>query len=151
MRPQRERAVSEIFHAAVVRKGNDRDLFLTVACQVDPTLRADVEALIAAHEAATASADEPAPVTTAAPQTETADVFYSERQDASLVADQLIADDQRRSNFPPDAAPRLEPAAAARSAAPADHRSLVTTLAWMVIGFAVLLIAALGVVNWLRR
>jgi serine/threonine protein kinase len=48
--PDRWRAITEIFHGAIARDAADRDGYLAVACQTDPSLRAEVEAMIAAHE-----------------------------------------------------------------------------------------------------
>jgi eukaryotic-like serine/threonine-protein kinase len=48
--PDRWRAITEIFHCAVARDASDRDAYLAVACQADPSLRAEVDAMIAAHE-----------------------------------------------------------------------------------------------------
>ena len=49
MTPDRWRQVTEIFHAALARDAAARDAFLRDACQDDPSLRDDVDALIAAH------------------------------------------------------------------------------------------------------
>ena len=49
MTPGRWRQVTEIFHAALARDAAARDAFLRDACRDDPSLRDDVDALIAAH------------------------------------------------------------------------------------------------------
>ena len=49
MTPDRWRQVTEIFHAALARDAAARDAFLRDACQGDPSLRDDVDALIAGH------------------------------------------------------------------------------------------------------
>jgi serine/threonine protein kinase/Tol biopolymer transport system component len=48
--PDRWRAITEIFHAAIARHASERDAFVAAACQADPSLRAEVAAMIAAHE-----------------------------------------------------------------------------------------------------
>jgi len=48
--PERWRAITEIFHGAIARAAPDREIYLAAACQTDPSLRADVDAMIAAHE-----------------------------------------------------------------------------------------------------
>jgi hypothetical protein len=48
--PDRWRAITEIFHGAIARAAPDRESYLAVACQADPSLRAEVEAMIAAHD-----------------------------------------------------------------------------------------------------
>jgi serine/threonine protein kinase/Tol biopolymer transport system component len=57
--PERWRAITEIFHGAIARDASERDAFLAAACQADPSLRAEVAAMIAAHEDAGAIADLP--------------------------------------------------------------------------------------------
>src|SRR5262245_51399462 len=52
MTPERWRQISEIFHAAIERDPTSHARFLDNACQDDPTLRAEVDALVAAHGAA---------------------------------------------------------------------------------------------------
>jgi serine/threonine-protein kinase len=49
MTPERWRQVTEIFHAALARHDNARDAFLRDACRDDPSLRADVDHLLAGH------------------------------------------------------------------------------------------------------
>ena len=49
MTPDRWRQVTEIFHAALARDAAARDAFLRDACQGDPSLRKEVDALVAAH------------------------------------------------------------------------------------------------------
>ena len=49
MTPDRWRQVTEIFHAALARDAAARGEFLRDACQGDPSLRDEVDALIAAH------------------------------------------------------------------------------------------------------
>src|SRR5262245_62037650 len=50
--PDRWREVTEVFHGAVARAGAARDAFLAEACKADSSLRAEVEALVAAHDQA---------------------------------------------------------------------------------------------------
>ncbi|HEU4891464.1 MAG TPA: protein kinase [Vicinamibacterales bacterium] len=50
MTPERWHAITEIFHGAIARAAQDRETYLAVAYEADPSLRADVEAMIAAHE-----------------------------------------------------------------------------------------------------
>jgi hypothetical protein len=148
---QRERAAGEIFHAAIVRKGVARENFLNATCQFDPSLRADVDLLIAAHEAATESSGE-LPNPEWSRSYGNADAFPSESsgtlaepaRDATAVA--VL---ESPAVEPPT---RTSPAAAITpsSAGSSSHHSLVMTIAWMVIGFAVLVIAAIGLVIWLR-
>ncbi|HEX8028761.1 MAG TPA: protein kinase, partial [Vicinamibacterales bacterium] len=52
MTGSRWRQVTDIFHRALERDQASRDAFLREACTADPSLRADVEALLAAHEQA---------------------------------------------------------------------------------------------------
>jgi eukaryotic-like serine/threonine-protein kinase len=47
--PDRWRQVTEIFHAALARDVGARDAFLRHACRGDPSLRKEVDALVAAH------------------------------------------------------------------------------------------------------
>ena len=49
MTPDRWNAITAIFHAAIARDTDDRGAFLAEACDGDPTLRAEVEAMLAAH------------------------------------------------------------------------------------------------------
>ncbi|HEX5883426.1 MAG TPA: hypothetical protein VFY67_02665, partial [Pyrinomonadaceae bacterium] len=50
MTPELYRRVNELFHAALARPKDERAAFLDDACGADASLRAKVEALIAAHE-----------------------------------------------------------------------------------------------------
>ena len=52
MTPERWRAITEIFHDAIAREPAQRDAFLAEACKVDASLKADVEAMLAAHDEA---------------------------------------------------------------------------------------------------
>ena len=47
--PDRWRQVTEIYHAALARDTAAREAFLREACQGDPSLRDDVDALVVAH------------------------------------------------------------------------------------------------------
>lgn len=49
MTPQRWQEISHIFQAAVVRDAAAREAFLDEACRHDPSLRPEVDALVAAH------------------------------------------------------------------------------------------------------
>src|SRR5690242_3460470 len=60
MSPDRWHAVTEIFHAARAQQGDARAAFLADACRSDPSLRADVEALLAAHQEAGSFGEAPA-------------------------------------------------------------------------------------------
>jgi serine/threonine protein kinase/Tol biopolymer transport system component len=60
--PERWRAITEIFHGAIARGASERDAFLAGACQADLSLRAEVEAMIAAHEEAGVFGSSPAGV-----------------------------------------------------------------------------------------
>jgi eukaryotic-like serine/threonine-protein kinase len=54
MEPDRWQRIERLFESALGRKPGDRSAFLAEACEDDPTLRAEVEALIASdHEAGT--------------------------------------------------------------------------------------------------
>jgi serine/threonine protein kinase/Tol biopolymer transport system component len=46
----RRRAITKIFHGAIARAASEREPYLVAACQADPSLRAEVDAMIAAHE-----------------------------------------------------------------------------------------------------
>jgi eukaryotic-like serine/threonine-protein kinase len=50
MNPDRWRLVTELFHAALEHQPSVRATFLHQACSADPSLEADVNALLAAHE-----------------------------------------------------------------------------------------------------
>ena len=52
MTPERWRAITEIFHDAMAREPAIRDGFLAEACKDDASLKAEVEAMLAAHDAA---------------------------------------------------------------------------------------------------
>jgi eukaryotic-like serine/threonine-protein kinase len=52
MTPERWRAITEIFHGAVEREAALRDAFLAEACKHDASLKSEVEAMLAAHDAA---------------------------------------------------------------------------------------------------
>jgi eukaryotic-like serine/threonine-protein kinase len=52
MKSDRWRQITEIFHAALSREGDARDAFLTDACRQDPSLREEVERLMASHQEA---------------------------------------------------------------------------------------------------
>jgi len=150
---QRQRAASEIFHAAIVRKGAAREAFLSATCQFDPSLRTDVDHLIAEYEAATGSDTEPVgsesnqsyayagtfPVESTAAATVGLDKSHAT---AALLESPAVAP-------PLPSTPRREVIPPASGESP-THHSLVMTIAWMVIGFAVLLIAAITLLNWLR-
>ena len=59
MNVDRWRQVTEIFHAALARDAAARDAFLRDACQGDPSLRQEVDALVAAHGDAGSFGSEP--------------------------------------------------------------------------------------------
>ena len=50
--PDRWHEITAVFHAALARDPATRDAFLNDACKHDPTLRAEVDALLAAHHEA---------------------------------------------------------------------------------------------------
>ena len=52
MTPERWRAITEIFHAALAREAAMREAFLAEACHDDASFKAEVEAMLAAHEVA---------------------------------------------------------------------------------------------------
>jgi len=52
MTPERWRQVTEVFHAALTRTGSARAPYLDQVCAGDPTLRAEVEAMLAVDPAA---------------------------------------------------------------------------------------------------
>ncbi|HXQ74112.1 MAG TPA: hypothetical protein VN844_26650, partial [Pyrinomonadaceae bacterium] len=60
MTPELYRRVNELFHAALARPKDERAAFLDDACDGDASLRAKVEALIAAHEQSGDFLDSPA-------------------------------------------------------------------------------------------
>src|SRR5262245_11678456 len=59
MNPDRWRQITEIFHAALERDEKSRTAFLDDACRHDPSLRAEVERLIASHHEAGTLGDTP--------------------------------------------------------------------------------------------
>ena len=59
MNPDRWQQITEIFHAAIARDEASRDAFLDNACRVDPSLRVDVERLIASHREASGFGETP--------------------------------------------------------------------------------------------
>jgi serine/threonine protein kinase/Tol biopolymer transport system component len=63
MAPERWRQVSEIFHAAIEHDQASRETFLEDACRHDPTLRAEVDVLVAAHAAAGSFGEAPVGMT----------------------------------------------------------------------------------------
>src|SRR5262245_29945291 len=52
MSPERWHVVTDIFHGTLARDGESRAAYLADACKSDPSLRPDVEALLAAHQEA---------------------------------------------------------------------------------------------------
>ena len=52
MTPERWRQITDIFHAALTRHADSREKYLSDACQDDLSLRPEVDALLACHEAA---------------------------------------------------------------------------------------------------
>lgn len=50
LNPERNQQIDRVFQAALARDPADRAAFLVEACAGDPTLRSDVEALLAADE-----------------------------------------------------------------------------------------------------
>ena len=60
MKPERWRQITETFHAALAREPGVRGAFLAEACDQDPDLRAEVDALLAAHHAAGGFGERPA-------------------------------------------------------------------------------------------
>ena len=52
MTPERWRQVTAIFHDALSREGAAREMFVRDACAEDPSLRAEVERLLAGHDRA---------------------------------------------------------------------------------------------------
>jgi Tol biopolymer transport system component len=49
MRPDRWREITGVFHAAIAHDTTARETFLNEACKHDPSLRAEVDVLVAAH------------------------------------------------------------------------------------------------------
>ncbi|MGB7926119.1 MAG: protein kinase, partial [Pyrinomonadaceae bacterium] len=60
MTPERWQQIKELFHSALEREPEQRPAFLAGACDADPSLRAEVESLIAAHELPGSFLDAPA-------------------------------------------------------------------------------------------
>ena len=60
MKPERWQQVDNLFHLALERKPMERDALLEQACAGDDALRKEVEALLAAHEAAGSFIEKPA-------------------------------------------------------------------------------------------
>lgn len=60
MTPERWRQVTEVFHAALARDAATRGALLEEACAGDPGLRAEVDAMLAAHHDAERFGDRPA-------------------------------------------------------------------------------------------
>jgi len=60
MNPERWQELDNLFHSALQREPGERAPFLDGACGGDDSLRKQVEALLAAHEAAAGSIDSPA-------------------------------------------------------------------------------------------
>ena len=50
--PDRWRVITEIFHGVIARDGASREAFLVAACKADASLRAEVDAMVAAHDQA---------------------------------------------------------------------------------------------------
>src|SRR5687768_10594883 len=59
MTPQRWQEITDIFHAAVARDAATRAAFLDEACKHDPSLRPEVDALVAAHDEAGSFGERP--------------------------------------------------------------------------------------------
>jgi hypothetical protein len=59
MTPERWQEVTRIFHAALERDAAARAAFLDAACRHDPTLRPDIEGMLAAHQDAGSFGDRP--------------------------------------------------------------------------------------------
>src|SRR3954462_10852361 len=60
MTPERWQQITGIFHAALLRDSGDRRPFMHEACGADESLRAEVEAMLAAHDRAGAAGSIPA-------------------------------------------------------------------------------------------
>jgi hypothetical protein len=52
MTPERWQQITGMFHAALLRDSGQRRTFLDAACGADEPLRAEVEAMLAAHDSA---------------------------------------------------------------------------------------------------
>ena|ERR1051325_7628529 len=143
MAPQRRRAITAIFHTALTKQGSERDAFLDHACKVDPSLRADVDAMIADHEAALSFHPEPAHPINGHSHALNEDEFPSER----LAAAPSPA--PPRAPAPATSAPKVPaPAAAAHHR---ELRPLAQTLAWMVIATAIIVIVVASWTLWFRH
>jgi Tol biopolymer transport system component/tRNA A-37 threonylcarbamoyl transferase component Bud32 len=59
MTSDRWHRITEIFHAARIRRIEEREAFLVEACRDDPSLRPEVDALLAGHEVAGSFGDTP--------------------------------------------------------------------------------------------
>ena len=59
MTPQRWQEITAIFHDALERDVAERDAFLEAACRHDPSLRSDVDSMLAAHRDAGSFGDQP--------------------------------------------------------------------------------------------
>ena len=59
MTPERWRQITGVFHAARERDPARRDAFVADACREDPTLRQEVEAMLAGHDNAGPFGDTP--------------------------------------------------------------------------------------------
>jgi serine/threonine protein kinase len=60
MEPGRWRKIDELFHAAAVCAGRERERILTLGCADDGVLRAEIESLLTAHERALSFIETPA-------------------------------------------------------------------------------------------
>jgi serine/threonine-protein kinase len=59
MTPERWRQVTAVFHAALTHDASARASYLNQTCADDPVLRAEVEAMLAAHHEAGGFGDRP--------------------------------------------------------------------------------------------
>lgn len=59
MTPERWQEVTNLFHAVLARDKAERESFLNDACKHDPSLKAEVEALVAGHEQAGSFGEKP--------------------------------------------------------------------------------------------
>jgi serine/threonine protein kinase len=64
MTPERWRQVTDIFHASLTREASSRPRYLDEACGGDPALRAEIEAMLAAHAAGAQFGETPVHVST---------------------------------------------------------------------------------------
>jgi eukaryotic-like serine/threonine-protein kinase len=60
MQPERWKRIKDIFHSALECDASTRQAFLEHACAHDAELRAEVDSLLAAHEASKDFIDQPA-------------------------------------------------------------------------------------------